>query len=667
MRSDCQKRHPTARISTQNDRIGPPASHFSDPNRRPSRWFRSDQPVCDHSPMQLSTTFDSTKEQLSDLLATIKSAKTQLPDFQRGWVWDDEHIRSLLASISRSFPVGAVMMLQTGNPNVRFKPRLVEGAPAGIKVEPERLILDGQQRLTSLFQALYAGQAVATQDSRKVPIKRWYYVHIPTALDKNADREDAIRAVPEDRCIRSFRGEIEQDYTTIEKECAAELFPLPLVFDQAAFTNWQLKYIQADPSKMAERLTRWNDFVQNVVQPFQQYQVPLILLRKETPKEAVCQVFEKVNTGGVSLTVFELLTATFAADNFNLRDDWSGRHDRLRKHAVLRGAENTDLLQAVSLLASFARREKALAAGAKAADAPGVTCKKKDVLSLSIDQYSEWAEPATKGFERASKFLYALRFFAARDLPYGKQLVPLAAVLALLGDEADNDGVKAKIAKWFWCGVFGELYGGAIESRFAKDVTDVVAWVKKGGPEPATVSDGTFASSRLLTLRTRNSAAYKGVYALLMLDGGLDFRTGDSVNVQTYFDEKIDIHHIFPKKWCVAAGLDRKRYDSIVNKTAISARTNRMIGGNPPSTYLGKLEKSAGISVTRMDDILASHVIDSASARSDAFDDFFARRENALLARIEKAMGKPLRADAVAPSPDIDDFDDEEDVEDAAQ
>src|SRR5213083_446905 len=99
------------------------------------------------------STFDSTKTLLSDLLAKVVRGKLQLPDFQRGWVWDDEHIRSLLASVSMSYPVGAVMMLQTGNPAVRLKPRPVEGAPGNLVVEPERLILDGQQRLTSLFQA----------------------------------------------------------------------------------------------------------------------------------------------------------------------------------------------------------------------------------------------------------------------------------------------------------------------------------------------------------------------------------------------------------------------------------------------------------------------------------------------------------------------------------
>jgi hypothetical protein len=618
--------------------------------------------------MQLSTTFDSTKEQLSDMLATIRTGKTQLPDFQRGWVWDDEHIRSLLASISRSFPVGAVMMLQTGNPNVRLKPRPVEGLALPSGVEPERLILDGQQRLTSLFQALCSGEPVATKDPRGKPIKRWYYVHIPTALDKNADREDAIRAIPEDRRSLSFQGKDQRDYSTTEKECAEEMFPLPLVFQQAAFTDWQLKYIQIDPAQMGERLKRWNDFVQEVVQPFQQYQVPLILLRKETSKAAVCLVFEKVNTGGVPLNVFELLTATFAADNFNLRDDWDTRLKRFRKHSVLHGVENTDLLQAIALLTTYTRREKAIAAGTKPEDAPGVRCKREDVLALTVADYQQWAEPVTRAFERTSKFLHALRFFAARDLPYRTQLVPLSASLALLGDEADNDGVKAKITRWFWCGVFGELYGGATESRFAKDVAEVVAWVKKNGPEPSSVTEAVFVSSRLLTLRTRNSAAYKGVHALLMLDGGLDFRTGDAFDLQTYFADRIDIHHIFPKKWCIAKKLDRRRYDSIVNKTPLAARTNQMIGGNAPSVYLPKMEKYAGIPTARMDDILSSHVITPALLRADDFDGFFTAREKALLDRIEKAMGKPPRVEA-QPAVDVaEDFDDDtdDDGEDAA-
>src|SRR5579859_6181363 len=106
--------------------------------------------------MAALATFDSTKESLLDLPGGIAQGKTQLPDFQRGWVWDDEHIRSLLASVSQSYPIGAVMMLQEGG-GTRFKPRPVEGTAVTADIAPERLILDGEQRLTSLFQALSSG------------------------------------------------------------------------------------------------------------------------------------------------------------------------------------------------------------------------------------------------------------------------------------------------------------------------------------------------------------------------------------------------------------------------------------------------------------------------------------------------------------------------------
>jgi hypothetical protein len=593
--------------------------------------------------MHSITMFDSTKEGLQDLLRSIREGRTQLPDFQRGWVWDDEHIRSLLASVSMSYPIGAVMMLQTGNPNVRFKPRPVEGVVLAGPAEPERLILDGQQRLTSLFQALFMGQPVLTRDARDKPIRRWYYIDIRKALDSDSDREEAIVGLPEDRVLRNFRGEPlpGRDYSTAEKECAAEMLPLPLVFDMAGLTNWQMKYLQADPAMIQERLARWNALAQEVIQRYQQYQIPLILLRKETPKEAVCQVFEKVNTGGVSLTVFELLTATFAADDYNLRDDWAAREKRLKHRPVLRSIESTDFLQAITLLATQDRRRQALAEGIPADSAPGISCKRRDVLRLTIFDYRKWADRVAAGFEKAAKFLNSLRIYDARDVPYRTQLVPLAATLAALDERADDDGVRARIARWYWCGVFGELYGGAIETRFAKDLPEVLAWIE-GGQEPSTIADANFAPARLLTLRTRNSAAYKGLSTLLIRDGGLDFRTGYPIDLQTYFDEKIDIHHIFPQAWCKASGIDAKRCDSVVNKTPISAKTNRMIGGNAPSGYLPRVQKNASIDTDRMDEILRSHLIEPGLLRADDFDGFFQDRSQALLGRIEGAMGKPI-------------------------
>ena len=124
------------------------------------------------------STFDSTKLPLPEILGDITKGKIQLPDFQRGWVWDDDHIRSLLVSIARSFPVGAVMILETGG-DAKFQVRPVENVPFdGTPPAAELLILDGQQRLTTLAQVLSLKSAVKTQNDKGKAIERFYYFHI---------------------------------------------------------------------------------------------------------------------------------------------------------------------------------------------------------------------------------------------------------------------------------------------------------------------------------------------------------------------------------------------------------------------------------------------------------------------------------------------------------
>ena len=127
-----------------------------------------------------------------------------------------------------------------------------------------------------------------------------------------------------------------------------------------------------------------------------------------------------------------------------------------------------------------------------------------------------------------------------------------------------------------------------------------------------------------------------------MRDGGCDFRTGEPIEAQTLFDDQMDIHHIFPEKWCRTAEIEPATYNSVINKTAISARTNRQIGGRAPSKYLPAVERAADIEPTRMDEILASHCIGPVCLRADAFWGFYAERAEALLQRIEAATGKRI-------------------------
>ncbi len=580
-----------------------------------------------------TTTFDSTKESLHDLLKEVANASLQLPDFQRGWVWDDDHLRSLLASISMSFPIGAVMTLEAGNPHVRFQPRTVEGVRVQDPSEPDRLILDGQQRLTSLYQALMLNEPVLTRDSRGKEIRRWYYIDLNRALDENGDREEAVVGVPPERVIKTdFGRQVLIDVSTPELEWEEGFLPVRLLFETSELFHWQHGYVQGNP----ERMQQWPSVVDQLIQPFLSYQVPVIQLKKDTSKEAVCRVFEKVNTGGVPLSVFELLTATFAADQFSLRDDWAKRDQRLRSSPVLNSRVDisNDFLQTVTLLATYKRKQRVPAAG--------VSAKRKDVLLLTLEDYKELAEPVTQGFERAARMLFSEKIFSAEDVPYRTQLVPLAAVMAELGDQADHDGVKNKLRQWLWCGILGELYGSATETRFAKDLPQVLEWIR-GGAEPDTVVEATFLPVRLRRLRSRQSAAYKGVHALVLQHGARDFRSGDVIDHQKYFDDRIEIHHIFPFDWCRKAGVPKELADSIVNKTAIAAATNRTISNLAPSRYLKKLEDQAQISPARMDEILSSHHISHEAMRSDDFDVFFSSRQEALLDLIEDAMGKPIQ------------------------
>ena len=136
---------------------------------------------------------------------------------------------------------------------------------------------------------------------------RWYYADISRLLDPSVDREDAIRSVPADRLMKTFQGHIALDISTTQREIAAGMFPLAIVLDYSEAMAWQLAYLsRASPAITPSVSKRGRPSPKRVINAFVQYQVPTIQLVKSTPKEAVCQVFEKVNTGGVSLTVFEL-------------------------------------------------------------------------------------------------------------------------------------------------------------------------------------------------------------------------------------------------------------------------------------------------------------------------------------------------------------------------
>lgn len=583
----------------------------------------------------------SNNQAIADILKAIDEGRIQLPDFQRGWVWEDQRIRALIASISNGYPIGAAMFLQTGSDNVHFKARLFEGVDRSKEgVAADTLVLDGQQRNTSIYRSLYSKSPVETTDSKKKPIKRFYYINIPRALDTLTDRVDAIVSVPETRIVtRDIGRTVVLDLSSPEKEYEQHYFPLNLIFDNVGMMQWQMQYAMYHKNDAAI-FNRWTQFFNTIVAPMSQYQIPVIMIGNDVPKEAVCQVFENVNQGGVSLTVFELVTATFAADNFELRKDWDRIWASLRTNQLLnyrgqRPFEGTDFLTAITLLTNYLNKTNS-------ADGRGISCKKKDVLRLEYADYAANRDRLLSGLAEAVKFLNEQCVYTAIDIPYTSQLIPLSVLFAIdknLWFAAHN---RRKLERWYWCGVFGELYGSANEGRYVNDVIGMMEWIDDDDALPDTVVRSNFHASRLQQLYTRNSAAYKGVMALILKAGARDFLKGTDMSLATYTLEYTDIHHIFPQSYCEKQGIDRARWNSVINKTPIYARTNRIIGGNAPSQYLSSLERNHHADPAQLDASLASHQIDVAAIRADDFDTYFAERQQALLRLIAEATGKAV-------------------------
>lgn len=231
--------------------------------------------------------------------------------------------------------------------------------------------------------------------------------------------------------------------------------------------------------------------------------------------------------------------------------------------------------------------------------------------------------------------------FDTWNLPYQTQLIPLSVICACLKKRFEEYTIRQKIRRWYWCGVLGELYGSANETRYVLDVQNFMQWID-GGNEPVTIRDANFSPVRLLSLQTRNSAAYKGVMALMLLAGCKDFISGETIQQASYFDDKIDIHHIFPSQYCKQKGFSPTLWNSVVNKAPLAARTNRILGAKAPSNYLELLESRSSVGEAALDEHLRSQLINPEFLRSNDFYSFIIARAKVLLDRIEDAMGKKV-------------------------
>ena len=578
---------------------------------------------------------DAKNIELTKLLDEIKRGEIQLPDFQRSWIWSDGQIKSLLESVIRGFPINSIMLLACDADTVEFSFRKIELLES-VESKPQHLILDGQQRLTSLFGALYFNEAVRIIDSKGRVKKYFYYVDMAkaiTAVQNSETVEDMIISVDENRKLKAKGKNL--DLSTPEKEYAAGMFPLNKIFDAAEWIYEGYREHHRENERIRELGKTFND---EVVKKISSYKIACIMLEKNIPLATVCNIFENVNIGGAKLSTFDLLTAIFAKqkdENGNpieLRRDWEKIKEVFAEKGldILKEVDCADFITALTLLVSYEKFRR---------DKTSVSCKGEDILKLTYNEYLQYREDIIEGFVEAGKFLEEEGISTIKYLPYKSQLIPMAAIFAELKLAGkDNAASWKKIECWYWCGVFSEAYRDGHLSRFAKDVVQVMQWIETNR-KPNTIGSIQLNAMKLLKPKTLQSAIYKGIISLVFKSGAGDFIAGKTIGACANYAEGIEIHHIFPKKYCEAQGLPKAKYDNIVNKTLILKKTNQTIGGNPPSVYLKKIEHTTKLSSAEVDELLESHFIDAELCRTDNFDAFFVDRANKIFDKIEELTG----------------------------
>jgi hypothetical protein len=540
--------------------------------------------------------FQTVPRRLMQLLDELDTGHLALPDFQRSFVWAPDATRELIVSMVRAFPAGALLFLQGGS--ATFKARAAEEAPR-LEVQPSYLVLDGQQRLTSLYQAVFGVGA-----SR-------FFLDVG-ALISGADINDAVRVFPVERAAALGQLSAQAD---------ALMMPLSAIRGSGA-GRWRDDVVDAradaDPAAVRGLL---RDIESAFIDPLVHYSFPVTVLPQTTELEAVCTIFETLNRTGKPLTPFELISARAFAGGHSLYDYWSEATDQypvLSDFAI----EPYYLLQAIALRL-------------------GASCKRSAVLALPPDDIArEWTSAVADMAAAISLLRDECGVLIGKWLPYRPMLIPLAAawreIAAAVGP--DQGAMRAKLKRWFWCACFAGEYESSSATLAERDTPVLRTWLA-GGPAPPVVADFSWDPARWRTVTIRQQGLYRATIALTLTEHPRDFHTGAPLTQELIEAGKIDDHHIFPRGYLKSIGRGSE-VDSVLNHALIDRATNIRIGKRAPSAYLSEIRSAAGSDLGR---VLASHRLptgEQSPLEDDDFDEFLTWRVDHLADALDEECGQ---------------------------
>ena len=444
---------------------------------------------------------------------------------------------------------------------------------------PKLLALDGQQRLTALLYALTAPD-LSLKDSSQ---RRWFYLDLKLLLEDPYDDEIVFD--------RTGREVMQEDLFQPETQFERRVLPCTNLLRSEDYLSWRddlddwLK--DNDPEGHQLFRSEWRKAWTKAVTDFQNFEVTLVELPPvdESDPESigrVCAIFEKLNSTGVELSVYDLLTARLYRSNIKLHELWNqacAEHKHLNEWSEGKADKHKFGILVLRILALLRSLDP----------------KPRVLIDLKPEGFEEDWRRAAAAMERALELVQnvgqdGFGVFNRKWLP-GFALLPVLAALRVFIEQNDlGEAPRADLRRWYWCNVFLERYSSAVESKSRKDYAKMIGYWTNGQAEPAVFAE---ARARIgaegYSVRgsaSYASAVYSGVFCLLALRGARDWKCVEAIELQELQD-----HHIFPRAYLRRHGLTaQRRINSIVNRTLISDQTNMLIKDKAPAEYVASTD-----------------------------------------------------------------------------
>ena len=524
----------------------------------------------------------------SDLITEIEKGIIKIPKFQREFVWSIDKTAKLLDSILKGYPIGTFILWQTNERinDIKNVGNLeIPDTPEGTKVQ---YVLDGQQRITSLFAA-FRGAQIQKIGEKKITDYRNIFVNLDKDISDNDDQ--LITSEPVGEKYISLCDVLNFDWTSAKKLSDA--------------------FSEND-----------KDTIFSYSTAFKTYEFSTVVLRKEDIDSAI-EVFTRINTGGQTLTLFEIMSAKTYDENigFDMQVKWDAFIKEL-KDIKYEGISSTVVLNLLSLVLSRTKE-----------------CKRKTILELDKITVSEnWDASISAIKDSIDYFRTTYRIPVSQLLPYDSLLVPFAYFFQKNKDKPNTDQRKY-LEEFFWRMSLSYRYSSSTESKLAQDIKRIDSILDNQRPDysdikvyfesPQTLIDTTFSAG---------NSYCKAILCLLAYHEPKDFQDNGKVildNSWLKVASSKNYHHFFPRAYLKnRTVLDS---NSLVNITFVSDHLNkRKIGAKAPSNYIGDFKDEN----SRINKSLNTHLIDlyGFGIESNNYDTFLQTRAKRIFSELKSRI-----------------------------